>query len=294
VIATRSEGLRAVAADYVELTKPRLTILAVITTVCSFYLGSRGAVDFGRALHTLLGAAMMGAGGATLNMVLESEVDSRMARTRRRPLPAGRMDARQALWFGAALSIAAPLYLAATVNTLTALLCVVALLSYVFVYTPLKTRTPLCTVIGAVPGALPCMMGWTAARNEIGIEGWILFAILFVWQMPHFLAIAWMYREDYERAGLPMLPVVEPDGNSTARQVIIWCMVLIPMSMAPTLAGITTGAYFFEAFALGLGFLAAGLWMALRRTRPSARALLLASVIYLPLLQVAMLLNKVP
>lgn len=286
-------GAPRVLADFLELTKPRLTGMAVITTMCSFYLGVRGPMDYMLLLHTLLGAAMMGAGGATLNQFLEREVDGRMHRTRNRPLPTGRMGMNVALAFGLLLSLAAPLYLAAAVNVLTGALAVVALVSYVLIYTPLKTRTPLCTVVGAVPGALPCMMGWTAARNDIGTEGWVLFAILFLWQIPHFLSIAWMYRDEYRSAGLPMLPVAEPDGASTFRQVIIWTMILLPTSMAPTLLGMTGRAYFFEAFALGLVFLAFSVNMALVRDRLSARRLLLCSVIYLPLLQAALLLNKV-
>lgn len=284
--------IKAVLADFVELTKPRLTTLSVVTTMSSFYLGTRGAMDLTLFVHTLLGAAMMGAGGAALNQAWEHESDARMRRTSRRPLPAGRLEMRHALWFGGTLSLAAPLYLALAVNLLTGVLSLIALVSYVFVYTPLKTRTPLCTVVGAVPGALPCMMGWTAVRSEIGVEGWILFSILFIWQIPHFLSIAWMYLEEYRDAGLPMLPVVEPDGGSTSRQVIIWCLVLLPISMAPSIVGITGYAYFFEAFFLGLLYLGAAVSMAMLRTRVSARRLLLTSVIYLPLLQAALLVNK--
>jgi protoheme IX farnesyltransferase len=282
----------SLAADYLELTKPKLTLLAVLTTMVAFYLGSQ-PLDIVLLFHTLLGTAMMGGGAAALNHVLERDVDSRMTRTRRRPIPSGRLAIRDGALFGVVLAGAGVVYLWAMVNPLTGVLALVAVLSYVIVYTPLKTRTPLCTVIGAVPGALPCMMGWTAARGQIGMEGLVLFAILFVWQLPHFLAIAWMYREDYAQAGLPMLPVVEPDGGSTIRQILIWSLALVPISMMPSLLGITTPTYFFSAFALGLAFLAAGVLLAVRPTRASARAVLLASVAYLPLLQAALLLGKV-
>lgn len=292
MIGTQSAPRSApLLADYVELTKPRLTLLAVLTTTVAFYLGSQ-PLDYLLLLHTLLGTAMMGAGAATLNHVLEWEVDGRMWRTRNRPLPSGRMPMREAAVFGALLSMAGVAYLWIMVNALTGTLALAAVATYVLIYTPLKTRTALCTVVGAIPGALPCMMGWTAARGTIGMEGLVLFSILFVWQLPHFLAIAWMYREDYARAGLPMLPVVAPDGGSTIRQILVWTLVLVPISMTPTLQGVTGPAYFVVALVLGLGFLMTGLHMALRPTRASARAVLLASVIYLPLLQAAMLLGK--
>lgn len=278
-------------ADYLELTKPRLTLLAVITTVVAFYLGSQ-PLDGSRFTHTLLATMMMAAGAAALNHVMEREVDGRMWRTRNRPLPAGRLPMRDAALFGSLLAITGIAWLWLGVNALTGLLGLLAVFIYVFVYTPLKTRTPLCTIVGAVPGALPCMMGWTAARGELGIEGFVLFAILFVWQLPHFLSIAWMYREDYARAGLPMLPVVEPDGRSTIRQILVWMLALLPISMTPSLLGVTTPVYFFFAFALGLAFLGAGVNLALRPTRASARAVLLASVVYLPLLEAAMLFGK--
>ena len=283
----------SIVSDFVELTKPRLTLLAVLTTLVSFYLGSQPLALL-RLLHTLVGTAMMGAGAAALNHVLERDVDGRMWRTRHRPLPARRIALRDAACFGAVLAASGILYLWVMVNPLTGLLGLVAVTTYVAVYTPLKTRTALCTVVGAVPGALPCMMGWTAARGYIGEEGLVLFAILFMWQLPHFLAIAWMYREDYARAGLPMLPVIEPDGASTIRQILIWTLTLLPISMMPSLLGLTGPVYFVLAFVLGLGFLAAGVNLAMRPSRVSARAVLLTSVIYLPLLQVALLLCKVP
>lgn len=279
-------------ADFIELTKPKLTLLAVLTTMVAFYLGSQ-PVDVILLFHTLVGTAMMGAGAASLNHVMEREVDSRMWRTRNRPIPSGRLSMRDGAVFGLLLAASGIMYLWVMVNALTGVLALLAVVSYVLIYTPLKTRTPLCTVIGAIPGALPCMMGWTAARGQIGWEGFVLFSILFVWQLPHFLAIAWMYREDYARAGLPMLPVVEPDGGSTIRQILVWTLALLPISMMPSMLGVTGSVYFFFAFALGIGFLLAGVNLALRPTRASARAVLLTSVVYLPLLQAAMLFGKI-
>lgn len=284
--------LASVLADYVELTKPKLTLLAVFTTVVSFYLGSP-TLDLALLGHTLIGTIMIASGAAALNHALEGEVDQLMLRTRQRPIPAGRVSVRDGLVFGTLLSGAGTAYLWLAVNPLTGGLALLAVLSYVGLYTPMKRRSALCTVVGAVPGALPCMMGWTAARGQIGTEGLVLFSILFVWQLPHFLAIAWMYRDDYARAGLPVLPVVEPDGASTIRQVLIWSLVLIPISMTPSVLGVTTPAYFFLALVLGLAFLASGVLLAVRPTRASARTVLLASVLYLPLLEVALLIWKV-
>ncbi|NDD28519.1 MAG: protoheme IX farnesyltransferase [Proteobacteria bacterium] len=290
--ASTTEPVSSLVSDYVELTKPRLTVLAVFTTIVAFYLGSQ-PLDLVLLGHTLLGTIMIASGAAALNHAFEREVDQRMWRTRSRPIAAGRVTARDGALFGGLLATVGTVYLWLAVNPLTGGLALLAVLSYVLVYTPLKTRTPLCTVVGAVPGALPCMMGWTAARGQIGMEGLVLFSVLFVWQLPHFLAIAWMYQEDYARAGLPMLTVVEPDGTSTIRQIIIWTLTLVPISMTPSLLGVTTPAYFFVALVLGIGFVLSGVMLAVRPTRASARRVLLASVIYLPLLQIAMLLGKV-
>lgn len=282
----------SVLADYVELTKPKLTMLAVLTTMVSFYLGSQ-PLDLLLLGHALIGTLMIASGAAALNHVLEHEVDQRMARTRNRPVAAGRISIRDGAIFGSLVAAAGVVYLWLEVNALTGVLGLVAVVTYVCLYTPLKTRTPLCTVVGAVPGALPCMMGWTAARGTIGMEGLVLFAILFVWQIPHFLAIAWMYRDDYARAGLPVLTVVEPDGTSTIRQIIIWTLALVPISMATTTLGVTTASYALAALVLGLGFFLCGVLLAGNPTRVGARRVLLASVIYLPLLQAALLLGKV-
>lgn len=282
----------SVVADYVELTKPKLTMLAVLTTMVSFYLGSQ-PLDLLLLGHALIGTLMIASGAAALNHVLEHEVDQRMARTRNRPIAAGRISWRDGAIFGTVVASVGVVYLWLAVNALTGGLGLVAVVTYVGLYTPLKTRMPLCTVVGAVPGALPCMMGWTAARGTIGMEGLVLFAILFVWQLPHFLAIAWMYRDDYARAGLPMLTVVEPDGASTIRQIVIWTLALVPISMAPTALGVTTASYSVEALVLGLGFALSGALLATNPTRVGARRVLLASVIYLPLLQAALLLGKV-
>ena len=282
----------SIVADYMELTKPKLTMLAVLTTMVSFYLGSQ-PLDLAMLGHALLGTVMVAAGAAALNHAFEHEVDRRMARTRNRPVATGRISIRDAAVFGTVVAGAGVLYLWIAVNPLTGGLGLLAVASYVGVYTPLKTRTPLCTVVGAVPGALPCMMGWTAARGEIGMEGFVLFSILFAWQLPHFLAIAWMYREDYARAGLPMLTVVEPDGASTIRQILLWTLALVPISVAPSALGLTTPLYSYEAFALGAAFAVSGAMLAARPTRANARLVLLASVVYLPLLQAALFLGKV-
>lgn len=289
--ACPSYSAASVLADYVELTKPRLTVLALFTTSVSFYLGSQ-PLDALLLGHTLIGTLMIASGAAALNNAMEGDVDQLMLRTRRRPVAAGRIPARDAGVFGTLLALAGILNLWFLVNALTGALALVAVLTYVGAYTPMKRRTPLCTLVGAVAGALPCMMGWTAARSQIGLEGLVLFAILFVWQLPHFLAIAWMHREDYARAGMPMLPVVEPDGASTIRQVLLWTVALVPLSMMPSALGVTAPFYLYIALVLGVGFVLAGALLAARPSRASARAVLLASVAYLPLLQVALFLGK--
>src|SRR5262245_24531827 len=207
-------------ADYVSLTKPRVTLMVLITMLFGFYLGARGAVDWTLLFCALAGTAMVAGGTSALNQYLERELDAKMLRTRHRPLPAGRIQPIRALAFGVLISSAGLLLLAWRVNPVTALLAGFTLTTYVFLYTPLKQKSHLSTLVGAIPGALPPVGGWTAARGEIGIEAWVLFAILFLWQLPHFLAIAWMYREDYARGGFPMLPVIDPEGRSTGRQIV--------------------------------------------------------------------------
>lgn len=283
---------KARAAAYLELTKPRITFLIVLTSAAGFALGSRGAVNYALLAHALLGIALLASGIGTLNQFIERDLDGLMRRTADRPLPSGRLFPFEALWFGVVLTVMAEVYLAVFVNTLTSLLGLTVIAGYLFVYTPLKTRTSLSTAVGAFPGAMPPLMGWTAARGEIDIAAWVLFAILFLWQFPHFLAIAWMYREDYGRAGIRMLPVVEPDGRVTGQQIIAYALMLLPVSLLPTVLGISGKIYLVSALVLGLLFLASSIRAALSKSNQHARQLLLASVLYLPLLFGVMVLNR--
>jgi protoheme IX farnesyltransferase len=223
---------------------------------------------------------------------MERELDGLMRRTADRPLPTGKLMPWEALVFGAALIILAEIYLAVLVNPITALLGLTVIAGYLFGYTPLKTKTSLSTLVGAFPGAVPPLIGWTAARGELGLEAWVLFAILFLWQFPHFLAIAWMYREDYARAGILMLPVVEPEGRVTSQQIVVYTLMLLPVSLLPYVLGISGRLYLFGAAVLGLLFLYSSIRAAISLSRQEARRLLLASVIYLPLLFILMVLDR--
>jgi protoheme IX farnesyltransferase len=283
---------KARAAAYVELTKPRITFLIVLTSAAGFCLGARGAVNYLVFTHAMIGIALLSSGIATLNQFMERDLDGLMRRTESRPLPSGRLAPFEALWFGVTLTLVAELYLAVSVNVLTAILGLTVISGYLFLYTPLKTRTSLSTALGAFPGAMPPLMGWTAARGEIDIAAWVLFAILFLWQFPHFLAIAWMYREDYGRAGICMLPVVEPDGRVTGQQIILYSLMLVPVSLLPTFLGVSGKVYLVAALVLGLLFLASSIRAALSKSNQHARQLLLASVLYLPLLFGVMVLNR--
>ena len=242
--------------------------------------------------HAMFGIALLSSGIATLNQYIERELDGRMRRTASRPLPAGKLAPFEALILGAGLTILAESYLAVLVNPLTALFGLSVIAGYLFMYTPLKTRTTLSTVVGAFPGAMPPLMGWTAASNEVSTGAWVLFAILFLWQFPHFLAIAWMYKEDYGRAGIRMLPVVEPEGRITGQQIVAYTLMLVPVSLLPTMIGISGKIYFYGAIILGLLFLSSSISAALSKSRQQARRLLLASVLYLPLLFGLMVLNQ--
>ncbi len=285
-------SLRERIAAYVELTKPRITFLIVLTSAAGFGLASRGRVDYLALFSALLGIALLSSGIATLNQYAERDLDGLMRRTASRPLPAGKLASWEALAFGVVLTVLAEVYLLVLVNPLSAVLGLTVIAGYLFAYTPLKTRTSLSTLVGAFPGAVPPLIGWTAARGTISLEGWVLFAILFLWQFPHFLAIAWMYREDYGRAGILMLPVVEPDGRVTAQQIVVYTLMLIPVSLLPTLLGMSGKIYFYGAIVLGLLFLYSSLRAAFSMSRQHARRLLLASVLYLPLLFILMVLNK--
>src|SRR5918996_2242699 len=285
-------SFRERVSAYVELTKPRIAFLIVLTSAAGFALGSPGPVDYVALLSALFGIGLLSSGIATLNQYAERDLDGLMRRTASRPLPAGKLAPWEALAFGAGITILAEIYLLVLVNPLSALLGLTVIAGYVFAYTPLKTRTTLSTLVGAFPGAVPPLIGWTAARGTISLEGWILFAILFLWQFPHFLAIAWMYREDYGRAGILMLPVVEPEGRVTAQQIVVYTVLLLPVSLLPTLLGTSGKVYLVGAIVLGLLFLYSSLRAAFSKSRQEARRLLLALVLYLPLLFILMVLNR--
>jgi protoheme IX farnesyltransferase len=276
-------------ADLMELTKPRITFLVLITTGVGFYMGSSEGLSFLLLFHTILGTALVAGGASALNQYFERDLDARMVRTRNRPLPDGRLSANEALAFSAVISIAGILYLLYFVNAITALLGLATLGGYILVYTPLKTRTALCTLIGAFPGAAPPVMGWTAARGEIDAVALSLFAILFLWQMPHFFAIAWIFTEDYTRAGFSM----NVSGERTGRQIIFFCCVLIPVSILPTVFGLTGMTYLIGAILMGFIYLGYGFAVALFRSNTYAHRLLRVSVLYLPALLVLMMLDKV-
>jgi heme o synthase len=279
-------------AAFVELTKPRITFLIVLTSAAGFYLATRGDVNYRLLLIAMLGITILSSGVATINQYMERDLDALMRRTANRPLPAGKLLPWEALAFGAGLILVAEVYLAVLVNPLTALLGLTVIAGYLFGYTPLKTKTSLSTLVGAFPGAVPPLIGWTAARGELSLEAWVLFAIMFLWQFPHFLAIAWMYREDYARAGILMLPVVEPEGRVTRQQIVIYTVMLLPVSLLPYALGISGKVYLFGAAGLGLLFLYSSVRAAISLSRQEARRLLLASVIYLPLLFILMVLNR--
>ena len=269
---------------FTELVKARLTLLVLLTTLVGFYLGASGPVDYGLMFHALSGTALVAAGAAALNQLMEREFDARMRRTEGRPLPAGRITPAAVLVLGTSLSVVGLTWLLVAVNSMTALLGVLTISSYLFLYTPLKRRTVLNTVVGAIPGALPPLMGWTAATGGIAAEGWALFAILFFWQLPHFMAIAWLYREDYARAGYRMLSGVDPEGRRTAASAVRNTLALLVISLYPYLLGTAGAVYLAGALALGIGFLAFAIVFARSLTERSARRLFLASILYLPLL----------
>lgn len=286
-------GLRALAADLVELVKSRIAFMVAITCAAGFVLASPGSIDLVLLGHALVGTALVAMGGGALNQVLEREVDARMERTAERPIPGGRIGADAALALGVLLSVSGLLHLAVWVNLLTALLGAATLAGYLFVYTPLKRVSSLATVVGAVPGAVPPVMGWTAAAGSLDAGAWALFGILFLWQLPHFLAIAWMYREDYARGGFPMLSVSDPEGRRTGRQALLWAAALVPVSVAPSALGLTGTVYFVGAIALSLGFLGFAAAFERARDRGAARRLLLVSVLYLPAILAVMLADRV-
>ncbi len=281
---------RPTVADYAELVKPSVTSLILMSTLVGFYMGARGGLSLLLLVHALIGTGLIAGGTAALNHLLETDTDARMRRTEQRPLPAGRLQPSRALAFGLALSAAGALYLGVAVNWLTCALGALTWGSYLFLYTPLKRRTHLCTLVGAFPGAFPILMGWTAARGSLDPGGWLLYAILFLWQFPHFHAIAWMYREDYARAGVAMLPVLSLPA--TVRQILVSLVALLPVSLFPTVLGMTGTFYFWGTALLGVAFLYYGVRLAVKGSGGEARRLLRASVLYLPLLYALLMLDK--
>ena len=279
--------------DYIELTKPRLVLMILITTAAGFYLGTHGTVNWMLFLHTLIGSGLTAAGVLGLNQYLERDVDSKMQRTQQRPLPAGRMHALEALLFCVFLTGSGMLYLTVFVNPLSGFIISLIVVSYLFVYTPLKRKTALCTLIGAFPGALPPVVGWVAVQGTLSGSAWVLFAILFLWQLPHSLAIAYIYREDYASAGLKLLPVIHPDGTSTRHQIVINCLALFGVGLLPTLFNIAGGFYFFAALLIGGMFLASGIYLEKTRSVKAARYVLHASLLYLPLIFLTMAIDKI-
>ena len=278
--------------DFLALTKPRLNLLVLITTLAGLYLASPAGVALALAAHTLIGTALVAGGAAALNQVWEHETDRRMRRTSKRPVPRGRVGVAEGAWFGVLLSIAGLLQLALGATPAAAAVAAATLFSYVLVYTPLKTRTSLATLVGAVPGALPPVIGWAAATGAITLPAIVLFGIVFFWQMPHFLAIAWMYRDDYARAGIPLLPVVEPDGRRTGRQALIYAAGLWPVSLLPAVIGLAGPFYLAAATILGVLFIWLSGEFARARTLSSARTLFLFSITYLPLLLGALVADR--
>jgi protoheme IX farnesyltransferase len=282
------------ATDFFELTKPRIVLMVLVTAFVGFYVGSEKVPDYVRLLQMLFGTALAAAGTLALNQFLERDTDAMMERTRRRPLPDGRVQPREALWFGILVTVAGLAYLALAVNIESAWVTAAITLSYLLLYTPIKRKSSLCMLVGAVPGALPPVIGWVAARGDLEVDAWVLFAIMFLWQVPHTLAIARLYREDFARAGIQFLPVIEPEGSSTNRQIISHCAALLAVSLLPTLLGLAGAVYFVVAFVLGVGFLASGVSLAMDSSLGKARRLLFASLIYLPALLLVMALDRVP
>ncbi|KXK56861.1 MAG: protoheme IX farnesyltransferase [Chlorobi bacterium] len=291
-IAAERSQWRARIGDLFELTKPRLTLLNVMATLAGFYVAATSPLDGWLLFHTLAGTFLVGGGCGALNMYAERQHDHRMKRTAMRPLPSGRVTPLESLVVGVVMSVAGVLYLALAVNLLTGVLGLATLISYLFFYTPLKRLSTLNTIVGAIPGGIPPMMGWTAVTNSLDPGAWVLFAILFFWQMPHFLALAWMYRKDYEQAGYKMLTVLDPDGISTTRQILMYSAALLPVSLIPTMFGIAGKIYFWGALFLGLAFIILSLRLLFDRQNINARWVFHYSLIYLPLLLLTMALDR--
>ncbi|MGH9687016.1 MAG: heme o synthase [Candidatus Acidiferrales bacterium] len=277
---------------YVVLTKPDVTFLVVITTLAGFYLGSSGPIEWSVLFSTVCATMLVAGGTAALNQYIERDLDAVMRRTARRPLPTGQLRPRDALIFGVLTIVAGAVWLALAANGLAALVALATTVLYLGLYTPLKKITPFSTAVGAIPGALPPLIGWAAAHGSLSIGGWILFGILFFWQFPHFMAIAWMYREDYARAGIKMLPVVDRKGDSTFRQIVCTSAILVWVSALPSVVGMAGIAYFFLALVLGMILLQVGLWANRSRTNTRAKWLMHATVAHIPLLLICLVLDK--
>jgi len=280
------------AADFLTLIKPRVNLLVVASTLAGYYMAAGDGGRPATLVSAVIGTALVSGGAAALNQIAERDTDGLMRRTRHRPMPSGRLQVGEARTFALALVAAGLVELALFANLLAAAVAAVTVVFYALIYTPLKRRTSFATVVGAVPGALPPMIGWAAARGTLDPAAWALFAVQFLWQLPHFLSIAWLYRDDYARAGFPMLPVIEPDGRSTARQSIAYAAALVPASLATTALGVTGTTYFAAAGALGLLFLGITMWFGWRRTGAAARALFVASILYLPVLWILMIADR--
>lgn len=281
------------AALYLALTKPDVSFLVVLTTMAGYVLGTHGPLDWLRMAHTVFGTTLIAAGTSALNHFLERDTDALMRRTASRPLPSGQLRPGEALYFGVGLVAGGSLYLALATNELATLLGIVASLSYLFAYTPLKRKTTLATFVGAFPGAVPPLIGWAAAQGSLTLDAWILYAVLFLWQFPHFDAIAWIYKEDYGRAGIRMLPVVDGEGRRTFREILLTAAVLIPISLLPSLTGLAGVRYFFSALVLGVILVEVCLWTAATKAKVRAKWLMHATVLYLPLLLGFLIFDKI-
>jgi len=292
VVAALERDRSRVAVDLVALTKPRVVVMVLVTTVVGYYVALTGAPDYGRLVALVIGTLLAAGGTLAINQYWEREVDAHMERTRSRPLPDGRLAPLEALLFGAGLTAAGLAILALGVGWLATLVTAATFVLYIFAYTPLKLRTTLCTIVGAVPGALPPVTGWAAAREDLGVGAWVLFGILFLWQLPHTLAIGRLYQKDYARAGVQLLPVVDAEGRSTERQILGGCLALLAVSLLPTLIGLAGGVYFLGALLLGASFVGFGAQQALAPSTSRARRVLLASLLYLPALLALLAFDK--
>ena len=292
VVATLDRERSRVAADLVSLTKPRVVVMVLVTTVVGYYVGLAGAPDYGRLIALVIGTLLAAGGTLALNQYWERDVDALMERTRTRPLPEGRLAPLEALLFGAGLTAAGLVVLALGVGWLATLVTAATFVLYIFAYTPLKLRTALCTIVGAIPGALPPVTGWAAARDDLALGAWVLFGILFLWQLPHTLAIGRLYQADYARAGVRLLPVIDAEGRATERQILSGCVALLAVSLLPTLIGLAGGVYFAGALLLGGSFVAFGAQQALTPSPLHARRVLLASLLYLPALLALLAFDK--